>query len=188
MQSFLEFIRPALCINTSNRMKREAYSKYLGGRFNITFTDRPLLEVDSPDGMLVAAYKAKDAGENVVVEDTSLHIEGTDIGTNIKWRMSDVKKHVGKKAIMEVNMAVQNGLFVTVYSEHVVGVIGEGEGDGFDPYFYPAGSDKSLRDEPLVGNDDPRKKCCMRLCRLTSPDQPDRIYTGLAPWKGEIQK
>ena len=58
------------------------------------------------DPLSVAIHKASQLGEYVISEDTSLDIEGEQVGINVKWMMQELPKFVGKRALWNVYLAV----------------------------------------------------------------------------------
>lgn len=58
------------------------------------------------DPLSVAIHKASQLGEYVISEDTSLDIEGEQVGINVKWMMKELPKFVGKRALWNVYLAV----------------------------------------------------------------------------------
>ena len=54
----------------------------------------------------MAIHKASQLGEYVISEDTSLDIEGEQVGINVKWMMQELPKFVGKRALWNVYLAV----------------------------------------------------------------------------------
>lgn len=62
----------------------------------------------------MAIHKASQLGEYVIIEDTSLDVEGEKVGVNVKWMMSSLPSFVGKRAHWNVFLAILVGaLFCT---------------------------------------------------------------------------
>ncbi len=79
--------------------------------------------------------------------DTSLVIEGADIGVNVRWLIDRLPEYVGRKAIWEVLLAYRKEEQVYIYVGTIAGRIvpPEGtEGFGFDRFFMPEGAAKTL--------------------------------------------
>ncbi len=98
----------------------------------------------------VIVHKASNIGPGILVEDTSLDVEGTDIGINIKWLLDNLKDLKGKKAVWRVLLGFRQGDLVYVYEGAVKGKIVNKTGNsefGFDPFFLPEGSQKTLAQE-----------------------------------------
>ncbi len=112
----------------------------------LTSTQFDLTEIEA-DPIAVAAHKASQLEEYILIEDTSLDIAGATVGINVRWLLDHLKGFVGKKAVWSVLLAYRVGDEVRIYQGEVEGVIvkprGEG-GFGFDPVFLPDGSDLTL--------------------------------------------
>lgn len=63
------------------------------------------------DPLSVAIHKASQLGEYVIIEDTSLDVEGEKVGVNVKWMMSSLSSFVGKRAHWNVFLAILVGVF-----------------------------------------------------------------------------
>lgn len=134
-------------LNTSNQGKlkefREIFKNY-GAKLSATTID--LKEVDADD-VTVVIHKASQLDEHVIVDDTSLNVEGADLGVNIKWLIQHLDELVGKKACWSVLLAYREGDQVFIYQGEVLGTIVKprgASGFGFDPYFQPDGSKLTL--------------------------------------------
>ena len=145
-------------INTANPGKRAEYERLFkknAGLENknkqITFTHVEIDEIDS-DPVSVVVHKASIVGERVLVDDTSLDVEGADIGIHVKWLKDKLLAYVGKKAQMRVLLAYRAGNQVYVYCGETPGTItvpvGQGKQSfGIDPIFLPLGSRKTFAEE-----------------------------------------
>ena len=84
----------------------------------------------------------------MLIEDTSLDVEGADVGVNVRWIMENLKTLAGKKAIWRVLLGIlREDNKVYVYQGMTEGKIVTPRGDsafGFDPVFEPTGSSKTL--------------------------------------------
>lgn len=94
---------------TSNKKKAQDFLDFGLGVQEFT---TEILEVLSPNVETVVLYKAKATGlNNIVVEDTSLSVEGTDFwGTQIKHVYDEIKENINfnnKKAIWEVSLCMK---------------------------------------------------------------------------------
>lgn len=58
------------------------------------------------DPLSVVIHKASQLGEYVIVEDTSLDIEGEQVGINVKWMLDSLTNFIGKKALWNVYLAI----------------------------------------------------------------------------------
>jgi XTP/dITP diphosphohydrolase len=97
-----------------------------------------LKEIDA-DPVSVVAHKASQLAENVMVEDTSLEIEGASIGIHVRWLLDHLPDYIGRRAEWLVLLAVRKGDLIHIYKGSVLGTIVEsrGVGFGFDPVFLP---------------------------------------------------
>lgn len=110
-------------INTSNINKSMEYRDLLAEK-GITLS---IVEIDQDeilsDPLTVVAHKASQIGEGILVDDTSLDVEGEDVGVNLRWLIDDIPNYAGKKALWRVLLAYRLGNQVYVYSGEVKGVI-----------------------------------------------------------------
>ena len=136
-----------LRLNTSNRGKFEDF-KQIFSKYNITLeaTHIDLKEIEA-EPIEVIAHKASQIEENILVEDTSLEIEGASIGINVRWLLDHLPNYTGCKAEWLTLLAVRSGKEILIYKGSVTGTIVRPrgtEGFGFDPVFLPDGSTKTL--------------------------------------------
>lgn len=98
------------------------------------------------DPLTVIVHKASQVPEGVLVEDTSLDIEGGAPGIHIRWNLNTLNQFITKKAVWTVLLAQRQGDTVYVYRGQVAGTIvsPKGTGFGFDPNFLPDGSTTTL--------------------------------------------
>ncbi len=137
---------PKMRLNTSNRNKLEEFK-----RLGLAELECYSVDLPEPDAspLEVIASKATQVGEMIIVEDTSLDIDGADVGINIKWLTDSLDQHLGKRAVFRVLLGVQRNGCIEVYAGEVQGTIvtPKGQGFGFDPYFLPDGSKHTLGEE-----------------------------------------
>src|SRR5262249_41904867 len=103
-------------------------------------------EIDA-DPIQVIAHKASQLAENVIVEDTSLDIEGASVGVNIRWVLDHLSEYKGRKAEWTVLLGFRQGNEIHIYKGSQTGTIILPKGDcgfGFDPVFLPDGATKTL--------------------------------------------
>ncbi len=137
-------------INTSNPGKLEEFAR-LFQKYgeSLEATDSDLPEIDA-DPLTVIVHKASQVPEGVVVEDTSLDVEGVSLGVNIRWLLDHLEECAGHAASWNVYLAYRKGKSVRVYQGQMGGVIvpsrGKG-GFGFDPYFLPNGKKRTLAED-----------------------------------------
>lgn len=134
-------------INTSNRGKFEEFKRLFSRHgIDLKATHEDLKEIVA-DPVSVVANKASNAGELVLVEDTSLDIEGESVGIHIRALLQDLPRFIGKRALFRSLIAYREGDLVYIFSGEVQGTIVPArgrEGFGFDPHFLPDGAVKTL--------------------------------------------
>jgi XTP/dITP diphosphohydrolase len=134
-------------LNTSNRNKFEEFKRLFaqyGCSLEATHID--LKEINA-DPLSVIAHKAGQVEENVLVEDTSLEIEGASIGIHVRWLLEHLTEYVDRQAHWKVLLAYRRGNKVFVYKGNISGTIVEPQGIshfGFDPVFLPHGATETL--------------------------------------------
>ena len=134
-------------INTSNQGKLKEFER-LFAKYGITLkaTKQDLREIDA-DPVTVVVHKASGLEAGIIVEDTSLEIEGESIGVNVRWLLDYLSHHLGKKAVWKTLLAYEKDGRIYVFEGVVHGTLifprGE-DGFGFDPYFLPDGSTQTL--------------------------------------------
>lgn len=145
--SFMSFNSQHLSINTSNPGKLAEFQRLFAKHdVTLTSTQRDLDEIDS-DPVTVVAHKASQLGEFILVEDTSLDVEGASVGINVRWLLDHLNEYIGRKATWTVLLAYRQGDQICVYRGVVNGTIVPSsgtEGFGFDPFFLPEGSQQTL--------------------------------------------
>jgi len=147
-EEFLERMR-VVYLNTSNPGKLKEFRVALEP-IKVKSTSIDLPEVNA-DPVTVAVYKASMAyeefGRPVLVEDTSLEVEGVDVGVNVRWLLSELPNMVGRKTRWSTILSISDGEQVRLYKGEVTGTIVPSQGVGgfgFDPYFLPDGEVKTL--------------------------------------------
>lgn len=127
-------------LNTSNKGKLHEFEQYFA-EYDITITSTEIdIKEIAADPLTVVVHKASQMGEEILVEDTSLDVEGAEVGINVRWLFDHLSTFVGQKASQRVLLAYLKAGFVYVYEAKVDGTIvlprGNG-GFGFDPIFCP---------------------------------------------------
>ena len=141
LKTFEKFL-PKFTLVTSNKRKIREYREFLPDLRIEEGKDLP--EVESDD-ITVAIYKGIDNGPFTISEDTSLEIEGEEIGVNLKWFKSKIPTFVGKKAYWKVLLAKNDGEYIKIYEGLVKGeIIASEDISSFDHYFSVDGYDKTL--------------------------------------------
>jgi len=173
--------KTAVFLNTSNPDKIKEFKSFGLKVDGITRKD---LKEPNADPLTVIRYKASQVGENVLVEDTSLFVDGHDVGTNIKWLMNKLNEMIGAKAEFKVYLGILLQGKIQVYIGSVKGMIvpPKGEGFGFDPVFLPNGSSKTF------GEEKPRKVNARYLAvQKYKQGNPNYILEPLNSWDGDYQ-
>jgi len=134
-------------LNTGNPNKLKEFQKYFGKHgWNLSMTTEDLEEIDAAHEM-VAMHKASQMSDYVLVEDTSLDVEGANVGINVKYLIDSLDRHIGSRATWTVILSFKDHGRVYTFKGEVKGTIVEPRGEGgfeFDPYFLPDGTDKTL--------------------------------------------
>lgn len=134
-------------LNTSNKGKFEEFQRLfnkLGIDLNYSETD--LKEIDA-DPITVIAHKASQVEPYTLVDDTSLDITGVKVGIHVRWLLEHLKDYLNREAVWTVLLAYREGRSIFIYKGTVLGKIVPKSGDlgfGFDPFFMPKGSLKTL--------------------------------------------
>lgn len=173
-------------LNTSNLGKlkefQALFSKY---GINLKATQIDLPEIDA-DPMTVIAQKASQLEDYVLVEDTSLEIEGATVGVNVRWLLEHLSEFAEKKAVWSVLLAYKLGNEVYLYRGQIKGKIvfpRGSEGFGFDPVFLPDGSNQTLAQyKPDIVN--ARAKAVEALVK----NEKFQIVKALFDWQGPWQR
>lgn len=135
-------------LGSSSKEKLDEYQSFGLPLKQTTLPDAPEVQGTEEE---VIIYKSLNFGENFLVEDTSLYVEGFDVGVNIKWLIKEIhsnRKFQGKKATWLVYMGlVQSGKLYLVTGK-VSGIINMDrktkEAFGFDSVFIPDGASETL--------------------------------------------
>lgn len=134
-------------LNTSNKGKLQEF-QHLFEKYGVLLssTQIDLNEVDA-DPITVVAHKASQLDEQILVEDTSLDVEGASVGINVRWMIDHLEDYIGKKAVWTVLLAYHQGDNVFIFKGEVKGTIVPSRGNGgfgFDPVFLPDASNQTL--------------------------------------------
>eukprot|EP00931_Biecheleriopsis_adriatica_P088629 TRINITY_DN62909_c0_g1_i1.p1 TRINITY_DN62909_c0_g1~~TRINITY_DN62909_c0_g1_i1.p1 ORF type:complete len:220 (-),score=36.70 TRINITY_DN62909_c0_g1_i1:422-1021(-) len=187
--------------NTSNKRKQHEYTQIfeqLGAKLEFTSFDLPEIKA-SPVEIIV--HKASQLDEDIVVEDTSLDVEGVDIGTDIRWFNERLQPYENREAVWRSLLAIRYGDKVEVFSGEVhgtlvapreidktsreaAGVFGTADPTawGFDQCFLPDGAEHTLmQSRPIKMN--PRYLAAKALMEKA----PFEIRDLITNWTGEWQ-
>lgn len=131
-------------VNTSNELKIAEFRRFFG---NVISEKHDLAEPDA-DPITIIRFKASQF-DRVIIDDTSLEIEGEDFGPKIKWRLHDLGNQIGKSADFVCFLAIKLESNVYVYKGEIKGTIVEPKGTpyGFLHYFRPNGASKTLAED-----------------------------------------
>lgn len=139
-------------MNTSNKKKQIEFKRIFDQyNFPITFVSHDVQEiVASP--LEVVAHKASIIGDGILVEDTSLDLEGHEVGIHIKYLLDLIAKPetVGTKALWTCLIAFADCGQIYIFEGKVRGTIVPKAGDfefGFAQYFLPDGTNKTMGQE-----------------------------------------
>lgn len=136
-----------LRLNTSNQGKFEEFRSLFarhGVQLDISHLD--IAEIDA-DPIQVAAHKAGQLEEGILIDDTSLHVSGAAVGVNVRWMLNHLSDYAGTPAEWTVLLAHRQGNEVHIYKGSILGhiVLPRGAaGFGFDPVFLPEGAAYTL--------------------------------------------
>jgi inosine/xanthosine triphosphate pyrophosphatase family protein len=169
-------------LNTSNHNKFREFCEY--GLQGVHRTEIDLPEPNS-DPITVVAYKASSVPPKTIIEDTSLDVEGAEIGVNVRWMLDRLDKFVGKKAVITTLLAVlEDDGKVYIYEGKLTGKIvnPSGGGFGFDSVFLPDGSNKTLGEEKPK-HISARYKAVQNFLNRRVHD----IVSPIENWDGEMQ-
>jgi inosine/xanthosine triphosphate pyrophosphatase family protein len=184
-----------LLLKTSNARKLAEFR-----RFGLNLNAQPGEDLPEVQGTpeQVAIYKALAAGEGVLVEDTSLDVEGFDIGVNIRWLMEtlasglrrDVADGIGPRAVWRVSMAYFREGVMNLSTAEITGhmlVQPRGEGFSFDRFFVPDGHALTLAELDQLGLKDgvsARKRAVEQLLNGQGVTRP---VADIPEWTGAYQ-
>ena len=137
-------------VNTSNLGKLAEFEKFfaeISADVAVVATQKNLPEPQS-DPVTIIRFKASQF-ENVIVDDVSLDVEDADLGVNIRWALGELDLHIGRTAIFVCYLGIHRDQKVFIYKGEVRGklVSPRGKSFGFNPYFLPDGSSKTLGEE-----------------------------------------
>ena len=167
-------------INTGNKHKQAEFKKFFG-------EDTVFLNLDVKEpratALEIIRYKASQF-DNVIVDDTSLYVDGHDFGPMIKWNIKSLIDCVGRNAIFSCLLAKHTQQKIFIYKGEVQGTIckKQGEDFGFNPYFIPKTSTHSLA-EQKPNHHNARFLASQKALQ----ENWDNTYEPLLEWHGEFQ-
>lgn len=137
-------------LNTSNKGKLAEFHRLFAKHgIDLKASELDLKEIKA-DPITVVVHKASQVGPRVIVDDSSLDVEGAEIGIDVKWMLHHLSEFSGRSAKWRTLLAYQEENWVYVFEGTIEGQIvpprGK-EGFGFDPIFLPLGSELTLAQE-----------------------------------------
>lgn len=183
-----------ILLSTSNKRKIEEFKS-----FNLDFEivkGADLKEIKS-DYKNVIVHKSIDAGEDILVEDTVLIVNGEEI-VDIRWKIDELKDLSNPIIEWVTSLAIVDRGWIFVYEgrikcklvDEIATVIVPDDAFGFDPYLVPdidgvESTFYELEKLNLKSNYSPRK---MAVDKILVSDWVDVIdIDSVEPWKGEYQ-
>lgn len=174
-------------LNTSNPGKFEEFKRLFAKNGSVLETSHfDLKEIDA-DPIQVVAHKASQLGENIIVEDTSLDIEGASVGIHIRWLLDHLPEYAGRKAEWTVLLAFRQGNQILIYKGSISGTIVLPKGTagfGFDPVFLPSGSTETLA-ESKPDSSNARAKAVEALLKGVVWTKHPMIENWEGPWQND---
>lgn len=179
-----------LTFKSSNAHKINEFKRLFGDTEILVESGDDLREVaGSIDEVVV--YKAIEAGENVLVEDTTMIINGKE-EIEIKWKYNDLK--TGDKLIWIISLGVFRNGRVEVYRGQIDCVVDRSLGtDGvvFEPFIVPVDKNPnrlSFTQLALAVDKDTIDPRAMAVKELLSNNPVlTRAIENIAPWTGAWQ-
>jgi XTP/dITP diphosphohydrolase len=139
--------KPLWKLNTANPGKCKEYQALFAKQgVSLETTHIDLKEIDA-DHLTVTVQKASQLDEHVLIEDTTLDIEGAEVGIHVRWLLDHLPTYAGKRAVWSVLLAYREGDQVYLYKGSISGTIVPPRGThgfGFDPVFLPDGAQETL--------------------------------------------
>lgn len=193
MNNNIELDISKLTLGSSSKGKLDEYQG-----FNLPFPQEVLPDAPEVLGSEedVIIYKSLHFGDNFLVEDTSLEVEGESVGVNIKWLIKELHgnpKFQHKKAFWSVYLGVVQSGILYIVRARVSGVIHMEkkveDAFGFDSVFVPEGSSSSLWELKQMGIHEKFSARKLAVDKLLRGDFDKIIKASLIPeWKGSYQK
>lgn len=183
-----------LVLGSSNIEKIQEYNSF---GLNIKTQKIPDLREVEGSELEVILYKVLELNqENVIVEDTSLQVEGAEVGVNAKWLLEELKKNPiynHRKATWTVFIGFKTQEQVFVFHADLKGVISQTKVSeksfGFDSFFIPDGVEETLfqlNKKGLKSQYSPRKKVIEKL--LNQNVFKTVSVSQIPTWTGKYQK
>lgn len=176
-------------LTTSNKNKISEFKAILGDKISIK-KGKDIKEVNgSIDEVII--YKSKDSGVNTIVEDTILEVDGKEV-VDIRYCIEKYSKAT-VKANWIVSLAINTGTEIKVYRGNIQGKLIKSDfipndSFGFDSYFVPKGTTKTLYELNKIGKKDNYSARKIALLNLLD-DIPIFIkqLSNIPKWTGTYQ-
>ena len=144
----------AFRLNTSNPAKLADFQKLCAPRGIVISgtTNIDLKEIDASPVEVVTHKASQLADDRVLVEDTSLHVEGAELGVNVRWLAHEIGNLVGREALLLTLIAYRLGSVVHIFEGRVPGRLVAPRGPaipGFviNRHFLPSGQPWTLAEQ-----------------------------------------
>lgn len=174
-------------LETSNLNKQKEYQRF---GLDLAIQKGPDRDevLGTPEEVIL--YKTLDAGPGIIVEDTSLDIEGyPEAGINIRWMLESGMVPHNVKASWHIWIGRHNGDTIDLSHAVLHGHLTycNEAGFGFDPYFIPDGHTCTLHQMSAEAKDaiSPRRTAVLQL--LHSKVTASYNVQGIQPWHGAYQ-
>lgn len=179
--------KPSWKLNTANPGKCKEYQALFAKHdISLETTHIDLKEIEA-DHLTVAVHKASQLDEHVLIEDTTLDIEGADVGINVRWLLDHLPSYAGRRAIWSVLLAYREGNQVYLYKGSISGTIVPPRGTkgfGFDPVFLPDGAQETLA-EAKPDNVNARAQAVSALLESRVWQTRPAITNWSGPWQNQ---
>jgi XTP/dITP diphosphohydrolase len=173
-------------MNTSNLDKLKEYQHFFDQQNIKLITTKIDLDEVEADPLTVIRHKASQLDEGVIVEDTSLEIDKANIGVNIRWQLNNLDQYLGRQATWKLFLAYRKNDKIYIYKGEIHGKIVKTTNNkefGFDPYFMPNGTNKTLAQEkPDIYN------ARAIAVKALVEEKPFTIQPAIYQWEGPWQE
>jgi inosine/xanthosine triphosphate pyrophosphatase family protein len=172
---------------SSNVRKLDEYRRF-GVQGLQVETGVDLNEVDGTP-LEVIIHKAIAAGQGRIVEDSVLVVDGETF-VDARWRLDSVHEWFGKNVIWIVNLGINEGGIVSVYTGAVEGVFqpARGEGWDYDPFFLIEKEEMTLAQLENIGRKDEYSARNRAAKNMIENVPAERIVIGdVQEWTGSFQ-
>jgi inosine/xanthosine triphosphate pyrophosphatase family protein len=181
-------------LNTGNTYKKDDYIRLMSqsGRW-FNFQAFHMREIDgTPEQVIVhKASQFHDPEKIILVEDSSLDVEGAEIGANIKWLSHLLPTLVNsappyRRALWRASLAYRQGDKVNLFVGEISGQIVPPRGDdhSFNSYFLPDGSNQTLGQFL----DKTQVSARTNAFKLFLSGHPTKVVSAIDSWRSEWQE